>query len=83
MKYQQTNYRRGQQELFYVSENLDLPNPPTVHCHAPRTSRIDETLLLLEHGVYHFNYNFIHLGKYVFIFFEDYKPTLITIVTIN
>lgn len=81
IRVERLSFHRGWNILFYVSKNEDSITPVEVHFYSPSSGRKDCTIKALEPGVYSFRINFRDLGKYVFVFLEDGKKTLINIIT--
>jgi len=68
-------------KFIYIAENDS--SEIIGYCHTPQEGTKDFVLYSLEPGIYYFNFQFNHRGKYVFVFSEDGIKKLIMITTIT
>lgn len=83
MKTERWSFQKGENVLFYVSEENANPSVVSVNCYHPGIGKKQNLeMKLVEPDIYMITVDLKVMGKYLLTFYEDGQRTLIVIATV-
>lgn len=81
MKIERWDFRKGENVLFYITE--EMPTSVNARIYTSNEGKRNFELQQLEEGIWSFTIDFRFIGKYVAVFSEEAIKKLIAIITVK